>query len=134
MPQSATRSSRGARPRHLQALQGEDGWFAARYDPETGSVPDDRAPQLDAVGLVLWSIAEVAAASEPESPAPAPARSLSELEPMIDRSTAPLDELTGGGRTLPPVSPDYWEVGGGPDHPRHRRAHPHRTPRSHLAR
>ncbi|RAG67263.1 hypothetical protein DN536_35930, partial [Burkholderia multivorans] len=59
--------------RHLQALQGEDGWFAARYDPETGSVPDDRAPQLDAVVLVLWSIAEVGAASEPETPAPAPA-------------------------------------------------------------
>ncbi|MCT1448772.1 hypothetical protein M3G43_16070 [Brevibacterium casei] len=99
--------------RHLQALQGEDGWFAARYDPETGSVPDDRAPQLDAVGLVLWSIAEVGAASEPETPAPAPARSLSELEPMIDRSAALLDELTGSGRTLPPVSPDYWEVGEG---------------------
>lgn len=104
-----------AQLRHLQDLQGEDGWFAARYDPATGAVPDDRPPQLDAVGLVLWSLAEVAAASAPETPAPAspPSRSLSALEPMIERSALLLHELTGRGRTLPPVSPDYWEVGEG---------------------
>lgn len=92
---------------HLQSLQREGQWFEARYDLTTGRSPDDRAPQFDGTGLVLWAVAEVLATLP--SPA-ARERAATDLEALVTRSRDLLRAATGHGETLPPVSPDYWEV------------------------
>ena len=92
---------------HLQSLQREGQWFEARYDLTTGRSPDDRAPQFDGTGLVLWAVAELLAAL----PSPAEReRAATRLEALVTRSRDLLAGGTGHGETLPPVSPDYWEV------------------------
>lgn len=93
--------------RHLQAVQAVDGSFAARVDPESGMAPDDRESQFDSLGLVLWAIAEVHAVSKT---AVAPIV-LGELDDLLRRTSRRLFDLTAHGRSLPPVGPDYWEVG-----------------------
>ncbi|WP_413335340.1 hypothetical protein ACH82I_02760 [Brevibacterium sp. GP-SGM9] len=91
---------------HLQSLQDADGSFAARYLPETGGVPDDRATQSDAIGLLLWAVAEVAdSAARNGRPV-----NLEDMAPMLRRSSSRLISHTSHGTRLPPVSPDYWEV------------------------
>jgi anti-sigma regulatory factor (Ser/Thr protein kinase) len=47
----------------LADVQGPDGSFEARYLPDGSGVPDDRAPQTDGTGWVLWAAAEVVAAA-----------------------------------------------------------------------
>ena len=92
---------------HLQEVQGEDGWFEARYVPGTAEVPDGRARQFDGTGLALWAASEILTglpAADRESAA-------GELSGLLDRSTAVLLRSTHDGTRLPPVSPDYWEVG-----------------------
>lgn len=92
---------------HLQSLQREGSWFEARYDLATGRAPDDRPPQFDGTGLVLWAVAEVLAAlPTPERRATAAGG----LERLVTRSRDLLRSGTGHGEQLPPVSPDYWEL------------------------
>jgi len=52
----------------LQAVQGDDGWFQARYDVGTGLPPDGRGVQLDGSGWVLWAADQIAVAIELEGP------------------------------------------------------------------
>lgn len=92
--------------RELALLCGEGddaGWFAARYRPGTATAPDARERQLDGTGWFLWALDEVAGAVP----------GLRE-EPLVAaaarRCTTLLLALTAGGRSLPPASPDYWEV------------------------
>jgi hypothetical protein len=92
---------------HLQELQGEDGWFEARYVPGTPGVPDGRARQFDGTGLALWAASEILTALPDRDRAPAAAG----LSGLLDRSTDVLLGSTRDGTRLPPVSPDYWEVG-----------------------
>ncbi|WP_152346669.1 hypothetical protein [Brevibacterium sp. CFH 10365] len=93
--------------RHLQAVQAVDGSFAARVDPGTGMAPDDRESQFDSLGLVLWAISEVTA----DSGTAAAPFVLGELDDLLRRTSRRLFDLTAHGRSLPPVGPDYWEVG-----------------------
>lgn len=95
---------------HLQLLQdaGDGGGvFEARYLPDgSGAVPDDRAPQLDSNGWVLWAVAEWYDAA----PTRTRDRLLVSLRPLVVRSVAAIRanvDLTTG---LPAVFPDYWEV------------------------
>jgi hypothetical protein len=91
---------------HLQDLQGQDGWFEARYDPATGAPPDDRPRQFDGTGLVLWACSEVLDAM----PSDAATNARDRLDPLIATSYRALRRATRDGHDLPPVSPDYWEV------------------------
>lgn len=90
--------------RELAGLAGADGWFAARYALGTAEVPDSRPRQLDGTGWFLWALDEVRQ-SAPE---------LLDDPVVMDaarRAVALLLDLTLGERSLPPASPDYWEVG-----------------------
>ncbi|MDO5662774.1 MAG: hypothetical protein Q4G40_08770, partial [Brachybacterium sp.] len=91
---------------HMATLQGEDGWFEARYVPGTAETPDDRRRQFDGTGLLLWATATTLEALPDEARRQAGER----LAPMIERSRAALEDATKQGHRLPPVSPDYWEV------------------------
>ena len=91
----------------LQSVQAVDGSFAARVDPTTGMAPDDRESQFDSLGLVLWAISEVHAVSE----ASAAPFDLGELDDLLRRTSRRIFDLTAYGCSLPPVGPDYWEVG-----------------------
>ncbi|WP_244195082.1 hypothetical protein [Brevibacterium iodinum] len=93
--------------RCLQSVQAVDGSFAARVDPLTGLAPDDRDSQFDSLGLVLWAVSEVHAVST-ETTGPS---DLGELDVLLRRTSRRLFSLTDRGRSLPPVGPDYWEVG-----------------------
>lgn len=100
---------------HMQSLQRPRTWFEARYTLDTGRSPDDRAAQVDGTGLMLWAVAEVMGAVDDGSDdAGSDDGSVGavrdRLATLIDDSTELLIEATGGGRHLPPVSPDYWEV------------------------
>ena len=91
---------------HLQSLQGEDGWFEARYDLATGHSPDRRTRQFDGTGLLLWATGEVlasAASAEREELA-------ASLAALVERSGPLLLQTTGNGCSLPPAGPDYWEL------------------------
>ena len=92
---------------YLQSIQAVDGSFAARVVPETGMSPDDRESQFDALGLVLWAVADVLAAAERA----AVRLDLDELADLLRRTTRRLLDHTARGQHLPPVGPDYWEVG-----------------------
>ncbi|HEX7350367.1 hypothetical protein [Brachybacterium sp.] len=91
---------------HLQSLQGEDGWFEARYMPDTGRAPDGRPRQFDGTGLTLWACSEVVDAAEGAEREAL----LDRFALLITRSLSALHANTRGGTVLPPVSPDYWEV------------------------
>ncbi len=113
---------------HVQSLQRADGSFAARYLSEGNGVPDDRPPQFDSVGLLLWAVSEVhsaarsneatatrsneATAGQDSSGGQAPGESivLEAMTPLLSRSSAILQTRTDHGRRLPPASSDYWEV------------------------
>ncbi|PFG21318.1 hypothetical protein [Serinibacter salmoneus] len=86
----------------LQAWQGRDGWFEARYLPDGSGTPDERERQLDGVGWVLWATAGLLQG-------PDALTQVRLLRPMIERSLGLAMAVTADG--LPPVSPDYWEVG-----------------------
>ena len=90
----------------LRRVQPESGLFAARYTPDTGGVPDDRGVQLDGVGWALWAMGEVSG-TLPEDDRPAFVR---QHRSLLDRSAAAAQAMIDNPRTLPPASPDYWEV------------------------
>jgi GH15 family glucan-1,4-alpha-glucosidase len=76
--------------------------FEARYRPDGSGPPDDRGPQLDGCGWVLWALERVHAAGD---------RTLAgSFAGLQDRCTDHLLAVTDDGRRLPPDSPDYWEV------------------------
>ncbi len=92
---------------HLQDVQADDGTFQARYLPDgSGNTPDDRPPQSDGVGWLLWAAQQTLAVTPPARHG----EIRSHLDPLISRATAAALRLTSHGRRLPPVSPDYWEV------------------------
>lgn len=95
---------------HLQSLQSDDGSFAARFTPDLGEAPDDRASQFDALGLLLWAVSEVHSAARTSAPEGEGSIDLDTMGPMLQRSSARLLRLTDRGTALPPVSSDYWEV------------------------
>jgi glucoamylase len=90
----------------VQLVQSPEGIFQARYDPRTRRVPDDRGVQLDGTGWSLWGLLRWAQAI----PADTRAQRLRRFTSLLDRSTAACLRLTAGGTSLPPASPDYWEL------------------------
>jgi GH15 family glucan-1,4-alpha-glucosidase len=89
----------------LQSVQRRDGWFEARYDLGTGGAPDDRVPQLDGTGWVLWAADQVARHAPDRA-----GELLAPLRPMLVRSAAGLLASLDAESALPPVSSDYWEL------------------------
>ncbi|GAA1891869.1 glycoside hydrolase family 15 [Lapillicoccus jejuensis] len=92
--------------RFLVRVQSDDGWFEARYRPDGSGPPDDRQRQLDGTGWALWAAATVSTAL----PRAEGAALAGECRRMARRGLALVDGSTDGGRSLPPASPDYWEV------------------------
>ncbi len=91
----------------LQASQGDDGLFQARYVPgQPGVAPDDRGVQFDGIGWALWGLAELVR----QSPAQSRTTYGQRYRQLLERSTGALingvDRRTG----LPFPSPDYWET------------------------
>ena len=99
--------------RELVRLTGEDGWLQARYVPGSSAVPDGRTPQLDGTGWLLWmldSLRDIPAtreAAEELLHRPSTADAIRRAIALLVQSTSP---RRGTGATLPPPSPDYWEV------------------------
>ena len=89
----------------LQAVQGEDGWFQARYDVGTGLPPDGRGVQLDGSGWVLWAADQIVRHSSEE-----PAEVIRPVRPVLVRSAYALLASLDAATFLPPVSSDYWEL------------------------
>lgn len=88
----------------FQRAQAPDGALQARYLPDGSGPPDDRTPQTDGLGWLLWSLGQVVDAT----PATARAQTLAGLRPLLDRTTtAALAAIGADG--LPSASPDYWE-------------------------
>ena len=87
-----------------QRAQAGDGTVEARYLPDGSGPPDDRAPQTDGIGWLLWALGQTVDA------APTAERSavLAQFQPLLDRATnAAVRAL--GPTGLPAPSPDYWE-------------------------
>jgi GH15 family glucan-1,4-alpha-glucosidase len=82
-------------------LDGELG-YEARYHLDGSGPPDDRERQLDGCGWVLWALERVHGAGE--------GRLADSFAGLQDRCTDHLLAVTERGRSLPPDSPDYWEV------------------------
>ncbi|GAA4144527.1 hypothetical protein GCM10022416_35360 [Actinomadura keratinilytica] len=88
--------------RFLERVQTDEGRWAARYHPDGSAVIDGRAPQLDALGWVVWASWLV------HTHDPAGAGRLPELWPMVVRAADQLaSSLDSTG--LPPPSSDYFE-------------------------
>lgn len=91
----------------LSTVQHDDGTFEARYLPDaSGRTPDARAAQSDGAGWVLWATEQVLSAL----PASRRAAAWTALQPMATKARTAVLRLTNNGTTLPPASPDYWEV------------------------
>src|ERR687893_159616 len=90
----------------LQQVQPASGLLAARYLADGRGEPDDRGTQLDGVGWALWALAQVAGAL----PVGERADFIRQHSALLDRSSAAARMAIDNPRTLPPVSPDYWEV------------------------
>lgn len=92
---------------HLQALHAASGEFHARYLPDgTGAVPDDRTPQADGAGWVLWAIGRLLLALPESAAREAAAR----LTPLVDAARTAIAARTDPTTHLPAPSSDYWEV------------------------
>ncbi|MET1005211.1 MAG: hypothetical protein ABWX96_06665 [Propionibacteriaceae bacterium] len=90
----------------LERVQPDNGIFAARYRPEGTGVPDQRGPQTDSVGWVLWALHQVT-----DTLPKAQQRAFVERHRLLlDRSTAAARQLVDNPRSLPPASADYWET------------------------
>ncbi|MFV0427174.1 MAG: glycoside hydrolase family 15 [Beutenbergiaceae bacterium] len=89
----------------LQDVQSEDGSFEARYLPDGSGPPDDRLPQTDGTGWVLWALDALIAAAPGEQSE----QLLQQFEPLRERSSAFLLDQVDNPHSLPPPSPDYWE-------------------------
>lgn len=90
----------------LTRAQRSDGLFEARYRTDGSGPPDDRELQLDGVGWALWTLDQVAATV----PTDERAAWIAEHEALLRRSADAVTRLTDTDGSLPPVSPDYWEV------------------------
>lgn len=90
----------------LQRRQREDGLFEARYLADGSGVPDSRGVQLDGTGWVLWAADQVLQAVPRERRSEV----VEELGPLLRRSTRAAMRLVDAGASLPPPSPDFWEV------------------------
>jgi len=87
-----------------QRAQAADGTVEARYLPDGSGPPDDRAPQTDGIGWLLWALGQtVDAAPAAERPAV-----LAQFQPLLDRATNAAVRAVGP-TGLPAPSPDYWE-------------------------
>lgn len=93
----------------LASVQGKDGSFQARYLLDGSGTPDNRPPQTDGTGWVLWALGDVITQMNTRVPGSGTAE-LADHTVMLDRSTDRILELIDNPRSLPPVSPDYWEV------------------------
>ncbi|TWP37867.1 hypothetical protein [Leekyejoonella antrihumi] len=89
---------------YLQRVQHEDGWFEARYIPGTARTPDNRLPQLDGTGWVLWAADRVHGVSL------GTAAMVRDLRPMLTRSTTRILRSIDIPSGLPAACPDYWET------------------------
>jgi len=89
----------------LQRVQGEDGWFEARYDVGTGLPPDGRAAQLDGSGWVLWAADQIARHVPDHA-----VELLRPVRPVLVRSARGLLASLHDTTYLPPASSDYWEL------------------------
>jgi glucoamylase len=90
----------------VQRVQAADGTFQARYGPTSERPPDRRGVQLDGIGWSLWGLSQWAKSL----PVAERVLRLRRFALLLDRSASACLRLTAGGTTLPPVSPDYWEV------------------------
>ncbi len=90
----------------LQAVQAPDGSFEARYLTDGSGPPDDRAPQTDGTGWVLWSLNQVIN----HAPETERTQLLAKFHQLLTRSTAHSLALIDTADALPPISPDYWET------------------------
>jgi GH15 family glucan-1,4-alpha-glucosidase len=88
----------------FQGVQAPDGQLEARYLPDGSGPPDDRTPQLDGLGWMLWALGRTVDAT----PATQRASTIAGLRDLLDRS-ASAAEATLAKNGLPPASPDYWE-------------------------
>ena len=80
--------------------------YHARYRPDGSVAGDERSPQLDGAGWLLWATAEVAAAAGP--------RDAADVRRELARVSAVAGDLlmaaTDSPDRLPPPSSDYWEL------------------------
>lgn len=93
----------------LAQVQPTSGVFQARYLPDGSGVPDDRGAQLDGTGWALWATGQVAETLPAADRLPFVQRHRA----LLDRSTAAALATIDNPSSLPPASPDYWEVPGG---------------------
>ncbi|MGC5615503.1 glycoside hydrolase family 15 [Georgenia sp. Z1491] len=107
----------------------EDGLLAPRHLPDLSGTPDDRPPQGDGPGWILWGAGETVAACREQAghpavdPAPAadtgapprgPAEDcdavLADLAPVVVRSVDAVLQATDTPSRLPAPTSDYWEI------------------------
>lgn len=93
---------------HLQDQYAASGVFHARYLPDgSGGVPDDRHPQSDGAGWILWASARVLERLPDDARVAAATR----LLPLVNAARAFIAVETATPDGLPRPSSDYWEVG-----------------------
>lgn len=90
----------------LQQVQSAGGTFQARYLPGVNRTPDHRRAQLDGTGWSLWGLLKWSQAMAE----PTRAVRLRAFLPLLERASTACLRLTNGGLSLPPPSPDYWEM------------------------
>jgi glucoamylase len=90
----------------LQRVQSDSGLFQARYLPDGSGVPDARGVELDGVGWALWATSELAA----ELPMKDRMAVVQRHRRLLDRSANAALASIDNPSSLPPPSPDYWEV------------------------
>ena len=82
-----------------------DGLFEARYLPDGSGSPDDRTPQFDGLGWLLWATGRIHATGSPR----VREHVETELAPLSAELAAYVCDRLAENHGLPPVSPDYWE-------------------------
>lgn len=90
----------------MAGVQHREGWFSARYLPDGSGVPDTRTRQLDSLGWFCWSAAEVAR----RLPAHKVSGAHRDWAPAVALATSYIGGSLDPVTSLPPASPDYWEV------------------------
>jgi hypothetical protein len=90
----------------LGRVQPAAGPFQARYHADGSGVPDDRGPQTDSLGWVLWALGEVSEALPVEERREFVRSHRGLLDTSVRASLALLDRPG----SLPPPSADYWET------------------------
>jgi GH15 family glucan-1,4-alpha-glucosidase len=89
--------------RFLARVQRRDGGFEARYRLDGSGPPDDRPPQTDGAGWVLWGL-DATRTGTGVRVLPA------DLRALRDRAVRFALDQTADGHRLPAPTPDYWEV------------------------